>query len=101
MTALSVPVQTIWSVQLTRAMLRRIWDGEAVVYDPVSGSTHYLDSVAAAVLDRLSARPASAASVSRSLLAEFNADCEADMLAAVQDALAKLRQMDLIQSADV
>ncbi len=92
---------TIWSVHPTRAALRRTWDGEAVVYDPVSGSTHYLDPVAAAVVGRLSASPASAASVSRSLLSEFDAGGEADLLAAVQDALAKLRQMDLIEPADV
>jgi PqqD family protein of HPr-rel-A system len=82
-------------------VLQRSWSGEAVAYDPASGSTHYLDSVAAAVLACLGEQPASVASIARSLLSQFDGESEADVLAAVREALAKLRQMGLIQPADV
>jgi PqqD family protein of HPr-rel-A system len=94
-------MEQTWSAQSDRGILQRTWDGEAVIYDPVAGSTHYLDSISAAVLGSLSTEPASAESIARSLLADFNADSVADVLAAVQAALAKLRQMGLIQPADV
>lgn len=93
-------VKETWSARPERDRLRREWDGEAVIYDPLAGDTHYLDSIAAVVLDHLRAKPASAETLARLLGPGFEADSEADVLAAVQEALAKLRQMDLIRPAD-
>lgn len=93
-------MNTKWRTQLKRDRVHREWDGEAVVYDPLSGSTHYLDSISVAVLDRLRAEPASAEEVTRALCTEFDADSEIDVLAAVRETLANLRQMDLIRPAD-
>jgi PqqD family protein of HPr-rel-A system len=89
-----------WRAQSGRGMLQRVWDGEAVIYDPFAGSTHHLDSFTTAVLGCLSSEPASAESIALCLSAELDAGSQADILAAVQEALAKLRQMDLIQPAD-
>jgi PqqD family protein of HPr-rel-A system len=82
-------------------MLRRDWDDEAVIYDVIAGTTHFIDSVAAAVLGCLSAQPVAAASIARSLLPQFEPESEADLLAAVRESLAKLQQMGLIQPVDV
>lgn len=80
--------------------MQRNWGNETVVYDPPSGDTHLLDPVAAAILDRLRTSDASATAIAESLLAEFNADSEEDVLAAVQAALAKLRDIGLVQSTE-
>jgi PqqD family protein of HPr-rel-A system len=82
-----------------RPMLQRSWGEELVVYDPLSGGTHLLDPVAAAVLDYLSASDGSAAAIARALMADFDASCEEDVLAAVTSTLAKLRDIDLVQTA--
>lgn len=89
----------MWIARPERRAGQCTWDGESVIYDAVSGNTHYLEPVSATILRHLSAKPASAASICRSLRSEFDADSEADFLAAVQEVLAKLRQMDLIQPA--
>lgn len=92
---------TSWTARPENDRLQRLWDGEAVIYDPRSGSTHYLDSVALAVLDRLRVEPASADEIARALCTELDAESEIDVLAAVRKTLANLRQMDLIRPADV
>jgi PqqD family protein of HPr-rel-A system len=79
--------------------MQRTWGDETVVYDPLAGSTHLLDPVAVAVLDALSVGCGSVTSITQSLLTEFEADSEADVLAAVQVALAKLRDIGLVQSS--
>ena len=93
-------MESSWSTRSERAVLQRIWGGEAVIYDPVAGNTYYLDSLSTAVLGCLTGKPASAESVARSLQAKFDTDSEADFLAAVQEALAKFHDMNLIQPAN-
>jgi PqqD family protein of HPr-rel-A system len=76
----------------------RTWGDETVVYDPLSGNTHLIDPVAAAVLDHLARSSGSVTALAGLLLGEFDADCEADVLAAVHAALAKLRDIGLVRS---
>ena len=66
----------------------------------MKSSTHLLDPVAAAVLNHLSASDAPAMAIAESLLAEFNASSEEDVLAAVRAALARLRDIGLVRSTD-
>ena len=89
-----------WVLCRGRSLLQRTWDEEAVVYDPFSGSTHLLDPVAAAVLHTLSAGDGSVTSITQSLLAEFEADSEEDVLASVHASLAKLQDIGLARSAE-
>ena len=96
-----VPLETKWIAQPVGDRLQRDWDDEAVIYDPLSGSTHYLDSVAAAVLQRLRDESATSEAIAGSLCAEFEVDSEVDLLATLREALAKLQQMGLIRPADV
>ena len=94
-------LNTAWVRNADSEFLSRSWSGEAVVYCPLTGDTHFLDIVSASVLMHVGDKPASAAAVAACLLADLEADSEPDALAAVQAALAKLHQMGLIRPADV
>ena len=94
-------MDTAWVRNANSEFVSRSWDGEAVVYRPLTGDTHFLEIVSASVLMHVGDEPASGATIAASLLADFEADSEADVLAAAQAALAKLHEMGLIRPADV
>lgn len=58
--------------------MRREWDGEAVLFNDLSGSTHLLSSTAVWLLERLAAAPADPASLAAALDAELAAQARAD-----------------------
>jgi PqqD family protein of HPr-rel-A system len=89
-----------WALRLRHSLMHRTWGDETVVYEPLSGNTHLLDPVAAAVLDHLGASDATATAIAESLLAEFGAESGDDVLAAVRAALARLRDIGLVRSTD-
>jgi PqqD family protein of HPr-rel-A system len=89
----------VWRVARPASLELRRWDGETLVYDPFPGSTHLLDPVSSAVLDCLITADSSAREIARTLVADFGTEAEQDVLEAVQAALARLREADLIRSA--
>lgn len=89
-----------WALCLRHGLMHRTWGDETVVYDPLSGNTHFLDPVAAAVLAHLGTSDASTAVITDSLLTEFGAENEEDVLAAVSAALARLRDIGLVRSPE-
>ena len=54
---------SLWQVRPTTQLRWREWDGEFVVYNSESGQTHYLNGLAAKVLQYFEAQPASFASL--------------------------------------
>lgn len=58
--------------------MRREWDGEAVLFNDLSGSTHLLSSTAVWLLERLAAAPADPASLAVALDAELAAQARTD-----------------------
>lgn len=58
--------------------MRREWDGEAVLFNDLSGSTHLLSSTAVWLLEQLAAAPATLAVLAGSLDAELAAQARAD-----------------------
>lgn len=89
----------VWSRRRDLGVLQQTWGADIVVYDPMAGSTHLLDRLCAAVLEYLDERDGPASAIARSLRAEFEADSEEDVLAAVRGTLAKLHDIHLVQSA--
>ena len=86
----------MWRLTPGQALASREWDGEAVLYNDLSGNTHLLDGAAIDLLQALRDRPDTAAG-----LAERLADCfeaEGDLVAAIDDMLAALAGLDLIES---
>lgn len=87
---------------------RREWDGEAVVFNDLTGATHLLSSTALWMLEQLRAAPADAVALARTLQAELTAhagdadaeaeaDSEAVEPAEVAALLRDLHQMHLIE----
>lgn len=89
-------------------MQRREWDGEAVLFNDLSGATHLLSPVALWLLERLEAAPDDipglAAALDAELAAEAAGDADADVdshFAADRERLAELlgdlHALDLIE----
>ena len=60
-----------------QALRRREWDGEAVLFNDLSGSTHLLSSTAVWLLERLAVAPADLACLAAALDAELAAQDQA------------------------
>lgn len=91
-----------WRVRAGQTLERREWDGEAVLFNDLTGATHLLSSTALWMLEQLCAAPADAAGLARALQVELTADggeAEADAVepAEVAALLHDLHQMHLIE----
>jgi PqqD family protein of HPr-rel-A system len=86
----------MWHVVPGQSLAVREWDGEAVLYNDLSGNTHLLDGAAVDVLQALSPAPATAATLAAALADRF--ECEADELPAlIDELLAGLAGLDLVE----
>lgn len=56
-----------WQVLDPEALHIRTWDDEVVVYEATSGNTHLLDTMAARVLETLTAAPADSKAIAQAL----------------------------------
>ena len=86
----------MWRLTPGQALVCREWDGEAVLYNDLSGSTHLLDGAALDVLFALRDGPADAAQLATRLANGFDAD-GGDLAAALGDMLSALAGLDLIE----
>jgi PqqD family protein of HPr-rel-A system len=86
----------MWQVVPGQSLAFREWDGEAVLYNDLSGNTHLLDGAAVDVLQALHPAPATAATLAAALADRF--ECEADALPAlIDELLAGLAGLDLVE----
>jgi PqqD family protein of HPr-rel-A system len=80
-------------------LLKR-WGDEAVVYDARSGDTHYLPPLTFALYETCRAHPGyTADELATGVAARLNTAQTVEFLALVDDALASLRKIGLLQSA--
>lgn len=86
----------MWRLVPGQALNCREWDGEVVLYNDVSGSTHLLDGAALDVLQALRAGPADATGLATRLLDYLDAD-DGDLLPLIDDMLASLARLDLVE----
>lgn len=93
-------LESRWTLRHRHSLWRRSWGDGAVVYNALAGSTHLLDPVAAAVLDCLWAGDRSGEAVATAVRCEFPEDIAEDVLEATHAALAKLRDIGLVRSAE-
>ncbi|MCS0590973.1 HPr-rel-A system PqqD family peptide chaperone [Massilia norwichensis] len=87
----------MWRVVPGQSLVFREWDGEAVLYNDLSGNTHLLDGGAVDVLLALRAQPLDAATLAARLADRFDADADA-LPAAIADMLTDLARLDLVES---
>jgi PqqD family protein of HPr-rel-A system len=87
----------MWRVVPGQSLAFREWDGEAVLYNDLSGSTHLLDAGAIDVLQALLRHgPADAASLAAALAGQFDADPDT-LTATIGHMLAGLAGLDLVE----
>lgn len=88
----------MWQVVPGQSLVFREWEGEAVLYNDVSGSTHLLDGAAIDLLNALRDRPADSAALAAQLAGRFGAAADdADFLAEIDDMLAALARLELVE----
>jgi len=88
----------MWRVVPGQLLACREWDGEAVLYNDLSGNTHLLDGAAIDVLQALRAAPRDAAALAQALAERFGADA-AELSPGIEDMLAELARLDLVESS--
>jgi PqqD family protein of HPr-rel-A system len=86
----------MWHVVPGQSLAFREWDGEAVLYNDLSGSTHLLDGAAIDVLQALRPAPATAAALAAALAERFECD-PAELPALIDELLASLAGLDLVE----
>jgi PqqD family protein of HPr-rel-A system len=86
----------MWRVIPGQRLAFREWDGEAVLYNDLSGNTHLLDGAAIDVLQSLHAEPCAAATLAARLADSFDAGAAA-LLPDIEDLLTALAKLDLIE----
>lgn len=67
-----------WRVSKGQCLRRREWDGEAVLFNDLSGATHLLSPVALWLIERLEAAPDELAGLAAALDAELAAEAAGD-----------------------
>jgi PqqD family protein of HPr-rel-A system len=86
----------MWRVVPGQSLAFREWDGEAVLYNDLSGNTHLLDGAAIDVLWALQPAPANAAILAARLIDRFEADGD-ELPAVIEDMLTTLASLDLVE----
>jgi PqqD family protein of HPr-rel-A system len=86
----------MWRVTPGQALACREWDGEAVLYNDLSGNTHLLDGAALDLLHALRDQPADAATLAVRLADHLDAGDD-DLVALIGDMLVALAGLDLIE----
>ena len=87
----------MWRVVPGQLLAFREWDGEAVLYNDLSGNTHLLDGGAVEVLLALHPAPLDAATLAARLADRFDAEGDA-LAAAIEDMLRDRAGLDLVES---
>lgn len=87
----------MWRVVPGQLLAFREWEGEAVLYNDLSGNTHLLDGGAVEVLLALRAEPLDAATLAARLADRFDAGGDA-LATAIEDMLNDLAGLDLVEA---
>ena len=83
------------------ALPSRYWDGDHVVYNPLSGNTHILDIVTGEVLKTIAARRVCGADLCRHIANFLEVPNDPDLSEQVERILVALDGLGLIEPASV
>ncbi|WP_075794076.1 HPr-rel-A system PqqD family peptide chaperone [Massilia putida] len=86
----------MWRLTPGQALACREWDGEAVLYNDLSGSTHLLDGAALDLLLALRDEPADAVMLAARLAERFDAGDD-NLVSLIDEMLVALAGLDLIE----
>lgn len=96
---MSVPdagAERLWSVNRSDRFISRIFADERVVYDALTGDTHFLEPLAVELVSQLEHCPQSQRELVLKLLDAFIFSPDDDVVALTEATLAKLRGIGLI-----
>lgn len=85
----------------TRSIATRNWSDETVAYDIRTGNTHLLEPLSTELLRRLEAGPKTSDELAAALAADFEFAPEDDVPALTAGALAKLRELGMVDAVPV
>ena len=86
----------MWRVVPGQSLVFREWDGEAVLYNDLSGNTHLLDGAAIDVLQALRLHPSDAATLAAGLAGHFEAAAD-ELSPMIEEMLAGRAALDLVE----
>lgn len=95
--ALDISGNTVWKVSGAGKLHWRCWDGDYVVFNPLSGDTHLLDIVAGGVLMNILAGPSTTDALTRKAAAFLEVDSGEDLSSYVKDIIVRLDGLGLIE----
>ena len=88
---------SMWRVVPGQSLACREWDGEAVLYNDLSGNTHLLDCAAVDLLQALQPGPLDAAVLAARLADTFGVGAD-ELLPDIEAMLDDLAKLDLVES---
>ena len=90
----------VWRVSSDSDLSWRCWDGEYVVFNPVTGNTHLLDVASGHVLMSLLAGPTELGRIRDQLAGFLEVEADDRLAAAVSEILSRLEDLDLIEAVE-
>ena len=96
----SIQATTAWRVPVEGALPLKYWNGDYVVYNPLTGSTHVLDIVAGEVLKVIMAAPATTRELCRHVADFLEIPNDVRTAENVDAVLAALDELGLIEPVE-
>ena len=93
----SLQATTAWRVPVDGTLPLRDWNGDYVVYNPLTGSTHVLDIVTGEVLKAIIAGPATTQELCRHVAVFLDVPNDSQAADHVDEMLAALDELGLIE----
>jgi PqqD family protein of HPr-rel-A system len=90
-------IDTVWRIAAALPIPRRNWEGDWVVYNPLSGDTHILDVVAGDVLSVVVESPTGARAICRHIADFLDVPDDENTRANVAEILHRLDELGLIE----
>ena len=87
----------IWTVNAADRPACHRLDGEYIVFNPLTGKTHFLDTAAGVLLEAVMAKPESLSHLCMRLAAFLDVDDDEEVANLVSATLAKLDDLGLIE----
>ena len=87
----------VWCIAPEQNISLRYWDGDSVVFSPLSGQTHILDIASGRVLKRITDQPATVEDIRSELAVFLEVENDAELAKAVEKILSRLEDAGLIE----
>ena len=98
--ALANDAEASWKISGGEELLLRYWEGDYVVYNPLSGSTHVLDILTGEVLKAIRAGRGRTSDLCQRTAEFLEVPNDAGVADNVHEILAQLDELGLIEPAD-